>query len=79
MSEFIAEHRMPPEFRCTAEKYYVPLAASLPALRDGQKPLLVGINGAQGTGKSTLADFLKLATKSMFDWNIAVLSIDDFY
>lgn len=39
----------------------------------------MGINGAQGTGKSTLASFLKVATKSMFDWNVAVISIDDFY
>ena len=41
--------------------------------------MLLGVNGAQGTGKSTLADFLRLAAESMFDWNVAVLSIDDFY
>lgn len=40
---------------------------------------MLGINGAQGTGKSTLANFLQVATESMFDWNVAVLSIDDFY
>ena len=40
---------------------------------------MLGINGAQGTGKSTLADFLCLATESMFEWRVAVLSIDDFY
>lgn len=40
---------------------------------------MLGINGAQGTGKSTLADFLRLAAESIFDWRIAVLSIDDFY
>lgn len=45
----------------------------------GRRQLFLGVNGAQGTGKSTLADFLQLAAKSMFDWNVAVLSIDDFY
>lgn len=40
---------------------------------------MLGINGAQGTGKSTLADFLRLAAESIFDWRVAVLSIDDFY
>ena len=42
-------------------------------------PLFLGINGAQGTGKSTLADFLDMACQALFDWRSAVLSIDDFY
>ena len=41
--------------------------------------MLLGINGAQGTGKSTLADFLKLALEQQHGWHVAVLSIDDFY
>ncbi len=41
--------------------------------------MLLGINGAQGTGKSTLAEFLAMACSTMFDWNVATLSIDDFY
>lgn len=41
--------------------------------------MLLGINGAQGTGKSTLADFLKLVLESSYEWKVAVLSIDDFY
>lgn len=41
--------------------------------------MLLGINGAQGTGKSTLADFLKRALGKRHGWNVAVLSIDDFY
>jgi len=79
MSDFLTQHRMPPDFRVTAEKYYVPLAARLTTLRGSKRQLLLGINGAQGTGKSTLADFLKLAATSIFGWNVAVLSIDDFY
>jgi D-glycerate 3-kinase len=43
------------------------------------KPLILGINGAQGTGKSTLADFLALVTSETYDWNVASLSLDDFY
>ncbi len=41
--------------------------------------MLIGFNGAQGTGKSTLADFLAMACSTLFEWNIATLSIDDFY
>lgn len=79
LQEFLSEHRLPPEFRSTAERYYLPLAEQLPNYRSGKKTLFLGINGAQGTGKSTLADFLRAAAKSMFDWTVAVLSIDDFY
>ncbi len=79
MSAFMSHHRLPPEFRDTAEQFYLPLARRLPDLRKDKKQLLLGVNGAQGTGKSTLADFLRIAAESMFDWNVAVLSIDDFY
>ncbi len=79
MSDFLSQHRLPAEFRRIAERHYLPLAKRLLQMRDGKRQLLLGVNGAQGTGKSTLADFLRLATKSMFGWNVAVLSIDDFY
>jgi len=79
LSDFLSRHRLPSEFRHTAEQYYLPLARRLPEIRAGKRQLLMGINGAQGTGKSTLADFLRLAAESLFDWRVAVLSIDDFY
>ncbi len=79
MTDFLSRHRLPAEFRRIAEQHYLPLAERLPRLCDAKRQLLLGVNGAQGTGKSTLADFLGLATESMFDWNVAVLSIDDFY
>lgn len=41
--------------------------------------MLLDINGAQGTGKSTLADFLQRVLESERAWRVAVLSIDDFY
>ena len=79
MSDFLSVHRLPAEFRRVATQHYLPLACRLPQIRGSSKQLLLGINGAQGTGKSTLADFLRVATEAMFDWRVAVLSIDDFY
>lgn len=79
LSKFLALHRLPSEFRVTAEQYYLPLAAELPSLLPPARPLLLGINGAQGTGKSTLAEFLDMATTECFGWRNAILSIDDFY
>lgn len=79
LCDFLLKHRLPQEFRDIAERHYLPFAMRLPDYRAGKKPLFLGINGAQGTGKSTLADFLRVATASVFDWTVAVLSIDDFY
>lgn len=75
------------------ENSYYPLAEKLLAKRkDG--PLLICINGAQGTGKSTLTQFLKVILESMTDEHVdnlgadnrsaknkqaAAFSIDDFY
>lgn len=40
---------------------------------------IVGVNGAQGSGKSTLAYFMQQVMTLLWDWNVVVLSIDDFY
>ncbi|MEM8499158.1 MAG: kinase [Pseudomonadota bacterium] len=79
LSKFLAKHQLPDAFRVIARDYYLPLANELPALGERARPFLLGINGAQGTGKSTLADFLSFTASSLYGWNVAVLSIDDFY
>ena len=79
VSDFLSRHQLPASFRDIIEQHYLPLASTLPRIRKGKRLLFLGVNGAQGTGKSTLADFLSMAAQSMFQWNVAVLSIDDFY
>ena len=79
LDRFIAEHRLPDAFRTTATTVYEPLAAWLRPRLDSNTPFLLGINGAQGTGKSTLAAYLALALGESGQRNVAILSIDDFY
>ena len=79
LQDFLARHRLPAAFLDTARRFLLPLAARLPSFRTARGPLMLGINGAQGTGKSTLADFLAMASAELFGWRSAVLSIDDFY
>jgi len=76
---FIRSHRLPDAFRGVIEQHYLPLVSWLTEQRYADTTMLLGINGAQGTGKSTLADFLQLGLESLHAWRVAVLSIDDFY
>ncbi|MEX0617402.1 MAG: hypothetical protein WDZ76_09270 [Pseudohongiellaceae bacterium] len=76
---FLREERLPPDFRETISRWYLPLAEDLLKKANAQPaPLIVGINGAQGTGKSTLAKFLALIL-GLRHVSTATLSLDDFY
>ena len=78
LAEFCKAHRLPDSFRRVVSQHYVPLARWLRET-SGRRPSLIGICGAQGTGKSTLAEFLALQLGNTADWTVAVLSMDDFY
>ena len=77
-TEFCEARGLPDSFRHTAA-CYVPLARWLIEAPWREGPLIVGISGAQGTGKSTMAEFLAAELEDAADWSVAVLSMDDFY
>jgi D-glycerate 3-kinase len=59
---------------------YLPLAQWIFEKKScSSNTLIVGINGAQGSGKSTFSQFLSLILKQAFALNTVVLSIDDLY
>ncbi|MFW2405743.1 MAG: hypothetical protein ACN4GT_13310 [Gammaproteobacteria bacterium] len=76
---FIAKHRLPDSYRSMIDDHFAPLVAWLVENCASNRPTVVGINGAQGSGKSTLADFIGIALAEGVGWNVAVMSIDDFY
>ena len=78
LTDFCKAHALPDSFRRVAEQHYVPLARWLLETSWRITPI-IGICGAQGTGKSTLAEFLAAALNGLADWSVAVLSMDDFY
>ena len=62
------------------ERIYVPLAAWLMEYKQRRPgPLVVGINGAQGAGKSTLFNLLEVTLSSGFGQRVVGFSLDDIY
>jgi len=57
---------------------YIPLSAILVSKQKGS-PLIVGINGSQGAGKSTLAKIISRILEQGFNKNVTSFSIDDLY
>jgi len=57
---------------------HIPLASWL-AKKHSDKPIIIGINGAQGSGKSTLSVILKSLLEKAFYKSVLHLSIDDLY
>ncbi|MYF68895.1 MAG: kinase [Proteobacteria bacterium] len=78
LTDFCKAHRLPDSFRQVVAEYYVALARWLLETSWRITPI-IGICGAQGTGKSTLAEFLAEELDWLADWSVAVLSMDDFY
>lgn len=58
--------------------FYVPMAAWV-AEHVEDRTLVLGINGAQGTGKSTLARLLQRLLADNYGLRAAILSLDDLY
>jgi len=79
-SAWLAAERLPPAYADLAGQYFAPLAEQLVALhRERGRPLLVGVNGSQGSGKSTCCAWLVQALREEHGLSALALSLDDFY
>ena len=80
LSSFIEQHKLPDDFRLTVQKHYKPLADRIfSQFKKSDNTFFVGINGCQGSGKSTLTDFLANYLITEYQLNVVVMSLDDFY
>jgi len=79
LEQLLAEESLPAAYRQLVETWLLPLADWLSRHpREPGRPLLVGVHGAQGTGKTTLCRVLGLLL-AQENWRALTLSLDDFY
>ena len=82
---FIRENRVSESFYENALNWYVPLINRIiKHQNEAPQCFFVGINGCQGSGKSTLVSFIdfylkKTAKSTNKPLNVVTLSLDDFY
>ena len=80
VDEFIANERLDGSFRGLVSRAYMPIAEKILSWKASKGgPLVVAINGAQGTGKSTFSRFLSDFFRETAGLNACVLSLDDLY
>ncbi|HEY6815729.1 MAG TPA: P-loop NTPase fold protein, partial [Croceibacterium sp.] len=78
ISKLIADNGLPDDYREVVERHWRPLADRIADMWCDKSPLVIGINGAQGSGKSTLCGFLE-ALLVEHNLRTVTLSLDDLY
>ena len=77
---FLATQQLPKDYADTALKWFTPLCEHLLTHHyDAEKPFIIGINGCQGSGKSTLTSYIEGYLTAVHKKRVVSLSIDDFY
>ena len=80
LETFIQREGLNDIFRRNVTEYFNAYAHRLAQLAEASsRPIIVGLNGAQGSGKSTLSQYLSQMMPMQLGVDCHVLSIDDFY
>lgn len=80
VAALIIRERLPVSYAAVVDRWWRPLAATIAEWRSAAgSPLVIGVNGAQGSGKSTLCAFLEHALLPDLGLSAVTLSLDDLY
>ncbi|HBC57489.1 MAG TPA: phosphoribulokinase [Gammaproteobacteria bacterium] len=78
--------KLPDSYEITVTDYFVPLVEEIftaistkNTSTSEHAPFVLGIQGSQGSGKSTCSEFIKLILEEKHHLNTVILSLDDFY
>lgn len=76
----LERHQLDPVYLDYAQQWFAPLGRRLMMHQSGaNRSLVVGINGCQGSGKSTACDYLRTHLMAEHGRRVVTLSLDDFY
>lgn len=78
IEDLIQAERLPADYVQVVESHWKPLSTAIARKAASRTPLIVGINGAQGSGKTTVCRFLELLLKQR-SLRAVTLSLDDLY
>lgn len=76
---FLNAHQLPCSYIDNALRAYQPLIDDILCRLKSKQPIVLGINGCQGSGKSTCAAFLETTLTKQHALNVVNISLDDFY
>tara|TARA_R110001599_G_C12265656_1_gene660836 strand:- start:4122 stop:5033 length:912 start_codon:yes stop_codon:yes gene_type:complete len=76
---FLELHQLPFAYLEQAFCAFQPVINDVLSLRPTKQPIVLGINGCQGSGKTTTAAFLQHAFEAIYHLNVVNISLDDFY
>lgn len=80
IDDLIAAERLPPSYAVMVDRWWRPLARQiLDWHASAGRTLIVGINGAQGSGKSTVCRFLQASLLPEQGLSATVVALDDLY
>jgi len=61
------------------KSFLIPISFWIAKRINKKRPLIIGLAGGQGSGKTTISSILTLILKKYFKLNVFKISIDDFY
>ena len=61
------------------KSFLIPVSFWISKKVNKKKPLIIGLAGGQGSGKTTISSILTLILQKYFELNVFKVSIDDFY
>ena len=61
------------------KSFLIPVSFWISKKVNKKKPLIIGLAGGQGSGKTTISSILSIILKKYFKLNVCKISIDDFY
>ncbi|TPH15913.1 kinase [Litorilituus lipolyticus] len=81
MGKFVREHSLPKHYFTLIKLHFIPFCEEIYQLANNKNnlPFFVGVNGCQGSGKTTLSQFMKRYLFFKYQTRVVATSLDDFY